>query len=125
MVIFKCAFQGQVTTLFSRIISMIYEALHNPIQSLEYTNTIVHEDSYFFSEKNSAFTPFSMVLGLMIKELHKGICLALNEKSVPVLVQLLKCLAALVQATPYHKMGQGLITKIVRNVKPFVYHKGT
>ncbi|CAG9863491.1 unnamed protein product [Phyllotreta striolata] len=76
-----------------------------------------------YSEKPSAFTPFSMILGLMIKELHKGICLALNETSVPVLTQLLKCLAALVQATPYHKMEHGLLGKVVTNVKPFIYHK--
>ncbi|CAG9838730.1 unnamed protein product [Diabrotica balteata] len=75
------------------------------------------------SIKSTSFTPFSVVLGLTIRELHKGLSLALVETSVPVLIQLLKCLGALVQATPYHKMSQGLITKIVRNVKPFIYHK--
>lgn len=60
----------------------------------------------------------------MIKEIHKGLCLALREMSVPVLIQALKCLCALVQATPYHKMSPGLITKLVRNVKPFIYYKG-
>lgn len=78
----------------------------------------------FFSERSSSFTPFSVTIGLMIKEIHKGLCLALREMSVPVLIQALKCLSALVQATPYHRMPAGLITKIVRNVKPFIYYKG-
>lgn len=60
----------------------------------------------------------------MIKEIHKGLCLALRDMSVPVLIQALKCLSAVVQASPYHKMSTGLITKVVRNVKPFIYYKG-
>lgn len=60
----------------------------------------------------------------MIKEIHRCLCLALREMSVPVLIQALKCLSALVQATPYHRMSPGLITKVVRNVKPFIYYKG-
>ncbi|XP_057658257.1 HEAT repeat-containing protein 6 isoform X1 [Diorhabda carinulata] len=75
------------------------------------------------SDKSMSFTPYSVTLGLMIKELHKTLCFALMENSSPVLTQILKCLAALVQATPYHKMPRGLITKIMRNVKPFIYHK--
>lgn len=35
----------------------------------------------------------------------------------------LKCFAALVQATPYHRLAPGLITKVIRNVKSFTYHK--
>ncbi|KAJ8927250.1 hypothetical protein NQ314_020301 [Rhamnusium bicolor] len=53
----------------------------------------------------------------------RGLSLALNEMSVPVLTQVLKCFAALVQATPYHRMSQGIITKVVRNVKRFIYYK--
>lgn len=60
----------------------------------------------------------------MLKELHKGLSLALNEMSIPVLTQILKCFAALVQATPYHRMSQGIITKVIRNVKSFIYYKG-
>jgi hypothetical protein len=60
---------------------------------------------------------------MTIGELHKCLNLALGERSIPVLVMVLKCLAALVQATPYHRLAPGLVTKVVRNVKPFVYHK--
>lgn len=59
----------------------------------------------------------------MIKELHKCLCLALNEHSIPVLNMVLKCLASLVQATPYYRLDSGLITKIVRNVKFLIYHR--
>lgn len=76
-----------------------------------------------YSDKTTSFTPFSVILGNMIKELHKCLILALNENSVPVLLQVLKCLAALVQATPYTRLGPGLMKKIVRNVKEFVYHR--
>ncbi|XP_044253365.1 HEAT repeat-containing protein 6 [Tribolium madens] len=73
--------------------------------------------------ENLAFTPFSVVLGLTIKELHKCLSLALSAHSIPVLTMVLKCFAALVQATPYHRLAPGLITKVIRNVKPFIYHK--
>lgn len=75
------------------------------------------------SDKTSSFTPFCVVLGLSLTELHKSLCLALNQVSAPVLTQVLKCLAALVQATPYHRMENGLITKMIRNVKPLIYHR--
>lgn len=77
-----------------------------------------------YSEKTTAFTPFSVTLGYMLKELHRCLSLALNENSVPVLLQVLKCIVGLVQATPYHRLSTGLITKIVRNVKIYVYHRG-
>lgn len=75
----------------------------------------------FFSD-NLSFTPYSVALGLMIKEMHKGLCLALSDHSIPVLNMVLKCLASLIQATPYHRLNPGLIVKIVRNVKVLIYH---
>lgn len=75
------------------------------------------------SDKSSSFTPFSVVLGLTLIELHRTLSLALCQLSVPVLALVLKCMAVLVQATPYHKLNPGLATKIVRNVKCLIYHK--
>lgn len=75
------------------------------------------------SEKNTAYTPFSVILGSMVFDLHKSLILALNENSIPVLTQALKCLAALVQATPYHRLTPGIISKIVRNVKIYIRHR--
>lgn len=60
----------------------------------------------------------------MIRELHKGLSKALQEMLASVLIQVLKCYAALVQATPYHRLPSGLITEVVRNVKPFIYYRG-
>ncbi|CAG9812627.1 unnamed protein product [Phaedon cochleariae] len=73
------------------------------------------------SDKSTSFTPFCVVLGLTLKELHRGLSLALTEKFALVLTQILKCFAALVQATPYHRMSPGLITKVVRNLKPLIH----
>nr|CAI5828887.1 unnamed protein product [Callosobruchus analis] len=74
-------------------------------------------------EKSTSFTPYSVVLGRMITELHRSLSLTLHEMSIPVLTQALKCYAALVQATPYHRISSKLMTKVIRNVKPFLYHK--
>ncbi|XP_017785560.1 PREDICTED: HEAT repeat-containing protein 6 [Nicrophorus vespilloides] len=76
-----------------------------------------------FSDKVGSFTPFSVTLGGIIRELHHCLCLALNDTSHHVLTQVLKCLAALVQATPYHRLPSGLVSKVVRNVKPLVHHR--
>lgn len=79
----------------------------------------------YYSKKNTAFTSFSVALGSMVAEIHKCLCLSLNERSIPVLTQCLKCMAALIQVTPYHRMTHGLISKIIRNVKPCINHKGS
>jgi hypothetical protein len=81
---------------------------------------------FIYSSKNPLpFTPFSITVGNMVRELHQALCLALTmENSIPVITQLLKSLAALVQNTPYHRLEPGLITKIVRNVRPRLRHKG-
>ncbi|GJQ86916.1 hypothetical protein Trydic_g11786 [Trypoxylus dichotomus] len=77
------------------------------------------------SEKSTAFTPFSVTLGSMVLEMHRCLRFALNENSIPVLTQVLKCLAELVQASPYHRLTPGIITKVVRSVKVFLDHKDT
>ncbi|KAF2895184.1 hypothetical protein ILUMI_10984 [Ignelater luminosus] len=75
------------------------------------------------SEKYTAYTPFSVILGSTIKDLHKNLILALNENSIPVLTQVLKCLAALVQATPYHRLTPGIISKVIRSIKVYIKHR--
>ncbi|KAF7272429.1 hypothetical protein GWI33_014777 [Rhynchophorus ferrugineus] len=76
------------------------------------------------SEKSVSFTPFSVELGLSLIELHRSLSIALvYQISVPVLALVLKCMAALVQATPYHRMNTGLVTDIIRNVKSLIYHR--
>jgi len=61
----------------------------------------------------------------MVCELHHSLCLALaTENSISVITHLLKCLAALIQNTPYHRLEPGLITKLVESVQSYLNHKG-
>ncbi|XP_047003089.1 HEAT repeat-containing protein 6 [Schistocerca americana] len=84
---------------------------------------------YFLQAERSgkrcaAFTPYSETVGNIIEEIHRSLCLALSaENSVPVIIQLLKCVARLVQNTPYHRLSHGLIMKVVRNTRAFLRHK--
>ncbi|CAG2053651.1 unnamed protein product [Timema podura] len=77
------------------------------------------------SERNmTAFTPWSVTVGNMVRELHRSLCLAvIAENSLSVLTQLLRCLAALVQNTPYHRLAPGLVTRVVSIVRRFITHK--
>ncbi|XP_060523367.1 HEAT repeat-containing protein 6 [Cylas formicarius] len=78
-----------------------------------------------YSARGGSFTPYSVALGVTLSDLHRTLNLALSDVSVPVLTQALKCVAALVQSTPYHKMAPGMIAKLARNVRAHVYHKDT
>ncbi|XP_031353548.1 HEAT repeat-containing protein 6-like isoform X2 [Photinus pyralis] len=75
------------------------------------------------SKKYTAYTPFSVILGAMVTDLHRCLSLALNENYVTVLLQVFKCLAALVQASPYHKLMPGIARKVIRNVKVYINHR--
>ncbi|XP_021942024.1 HEAT repeat-containing protein 6 isoform X3 [Zootermopsis nevadensis] len=77
------------------------------------------------SSKNfTSFTAFSVTVGNIVWELHQSLCMALAmENSILVIIQLLKCLAALIQNTPYHRLKTGLITQLVENVRPYLRHK--
>lgn len=66
-----------------------------------------------------------MILGSMIQQLHTCLCAALKDNSIPIITQTLKCLALLVQATPYHRLSPGLISDVISNVKPIIRHRDT
>ena len=72
------------------------------------------------------FTSFSVVVGRMIKELHRRLLLLLNSFDVSVFIatQSLKCLAALMSNVPYQKLQPGLITRTVKQIRPFLAHRG-
>jgi len=73
----------------------------------------------------TSFITFFGTVCLMIKELHFTLALILlAEKNVAVLTHALKCTAALVQSTPYERLNPGLATKLVRNCRPYIFHKG-
>lgn len=60
----------------------------------------------------------------MIVCLHECLNSALKDKITSVLAQVLKCYAALVEVTPYKRLKPGLISEVVHNVNPLLYHKG-
>ncbi|XP_071789810.1 HEAT repeat-containing protein 6-like [Asterias amurensis] len=75
-------------------------------------------------KRRSAFTPFSHTLAATIKEMHRCVLLALMAESFSTtLTQIIKCLSILVQNVPYHKLNPGLLTKIVKGIRPYFSHK--
>lgn len=74
---------------------------------------------------HTSFITFFGTVCLMIKELHFTLSLILfTEKNVTVLTHALKCTAALIQGTPYERLKPGLATKLVRNCRSHIFHKG-
>ncbi|XP_035690428.1 HEAT repeat-containing protein 6-like [Branchiostoma floridae] len=74
--------------------------------------------------KQTAFTPYSVTLGSTVKEIHRCLLLALAaESNVHTLFYLLKCFATLIPNVPYHRLQPGLITKVVRQIRPLLSHK--
>ncbi|XP_041349716.1 HEAT repeat-containing protein 6-like [Gigantopelta aegis] len=72
----------------------------------------------------TAFVPFSVILGSMIKELHRCLLLALIAENFPLtLTQLIKCLSTLVSNVPYHRLQPGLLGRIVKQIRHFLNHK--
>ncbi|KAJ2949139.1 hypothetical protein O0L34_g6080 [Tuta absoluta] len=75
-------------------------------------------------KENASFIPFSVSLGYMITCMHKVLVSILDsERNHAVIIVTLKCCAALVQATPYHKMKEGLISELVRATRKFLVHR--
>lgn len=72
------------------------------------------------------FMPFSIALGNRILTLYAALTQALSsENSLPVLIQILKCLAVLVQSTSFQRLQKpsGFIRKFVTFIRRLVYHK--
>ncbi|XP_028176593.1 HEAT repeat-containing protein 6 [Ostrinia furnacalis] len=74
--------------------------------------------------ETKSFIPFSVSLGYVITCMHKVLVSILDsERSHAVIIVALKCCAALVQSTPYHKMQEGLISELVRATRKFLVRK--
>lgn len=72
----------------------------------------------------STFIPFSVSLGYTVRAIYKSLSTILSsESSLPVLTHALKCLAVLVQASPFQQFEKGFIQNFVKDVKPLVYHR--
>ncbi|XP_064619703.1 HEAT repeat-containing protein 6-like isoform X2 [Lineus longissimus] len=75
-------------------------------------------------QHKTAFTPFSVTLGFMIKEIHRCLLLALSAENASLtLTQLIKCLGTLVVNVPYGKLRPGLLGRIVRQIKGYLNHR--
>ncbi|XP_004536698.1 HEAT repeat-containing protein 6 [Ceratitis capitata] len=77
-----------------------------------------------FKERTSSFLPFSQMLGISILAAYKSLTYVINnEESIHVLIQSLKCLAALVDVTPLIKLGYEIIYDFVAGIKSLLINK--
>ncbi|KAL4608428.1 HEAT repeat-containing protein 6-like [Arapaima gigas] len=71
-----------------------------------------------------AFTPFSVTLAASLRELHRGLVLALlAESSSQTLTQVIKCLAHLVSNVPYSRLRPGLLKTLWQQIGPYISHR--
>ncbi|XP_053374870.1 HEAT repeat-containing protein 6-like [Mercenaria mercenaria] len=74
--------------------------------------------------KTATFTPFSVILGSTVKEIHRCLLLAMISEEYPItLTQLIKCFGTVIANVPYHRMRPGLLSRIVKQVKHFINHR--
>lgn len=102
------------------------------IAALQATSTILYGTKAFLIQAETTenpptnFMPFSISLGNQIRMLYISLTQAMhNENSLPVLTQILKCLAILVQSTTFLKLQKprGLISKFVSLIRRLMHHK--
>ncbi|GAB6030080.1 HEAT repeat-containing protein 6 [Chamberlinius hualienensis] len=71
-----------------------------------------------------AFTTLSSTVTSTVRELHRTLILALvAETSTLVLTQIIKSITHLIQNAPVPKLSEGFLTKIAKQLKPFLSHK--
>lgn len=104
------------------------------IAALQATSAVIYGTKSFLTQAETTdnppttFMPFSISLGNQIHVLYMSLTQALhNESSLPVLTQILKCLAILVQSTSFPKLQRpsGFIGKFVSLIRRLVHHKDT
>ncbi|XP_060803157.1 HEAT repeat-containing protein 6 [Amyelois transitella] len=110
-----CAVTDPIASSRASVLSVILTMLSGARVYLSQADT---------SKKDGSFIPFSVSLGYVINCMHKALISILDsERSHAVIIVALKCCAALVQATPYHKMKSGLIGELVRATRKFLVHR--
>ncbi|XP_074635862.1 HEAT repeat-containing protein 6-like [Acropora palmata] len=73
------------------------------------------------STSSRPFTSFSVKLSGIVHELHRCLLQALMAETLATTkTQILKCLSILVLNSPYNRLKQGLLTKLVRQLKPLL-----
>lgn len=69
----------------------------------------------------SNYTPFAVSLASSVLSAYRSLCFILErEYAPPVLTQCLKCLAVLVQATPFEQLEMGFVYEFVGHVKKLI-----
>ncbi|XP_076662618.1 HEAT repeat-containing protein 6 isoform X1 [Halictus rubicundus] len=113
-VLTRCILKESVSKVKHSMLSTLTELLIDAKSFLTHA-----EDTH-----HTSFITFFGTVGLMIKELHFTLALVLSsDKNVAVLTHALKCAAALIQGTPYARLKTGLATKLLRNCRPYIFHK--
>ncbi|KAK2165572.1 hypothetical protein LSH36_48g03055 [Paralvinella palmiformis] len=88
--------------------------------SKQYLMAAEESDQY----RNAPFTPFSVNLGHMIKEIHRSLLLALVSETSPLATtQIIKCLATMIPNVPYQRLRPGLLTRVLKQIYPFISHR--
>ncbi|GBP30966.1 HEAT repeat-containing protein 6 [Eumeta japonica] len=115
--------------------TIAYCAVYDPIASsrtgaLSVILALLSGSKMYLSQAESSkmqttsFIPFSESLGYTILCMHKVLFGILEqERNHSVILVALKCCDALIQATPYHKMKNGLICELVRLTRKFLIHR--
>lgn len=94
-------------------LSALLEGTRSYLAAAEYSDQV-----------RTAFTPFSLVLGSTLKELHRSLLLAVVSENYPLtLTQLVKCLSTLVANSPYHRLKPGMLTRVVKQLRHLVTHR--
>uniref|UniRef100_A0A2M4CGA3 HEAT repeat-containing protein 6 n=1 Tax=Anopheles darlingi TaxID=43151 RepID=A0A2M4CGA3_ANODA len=116
-------------------VTLLNGALRDPapncrVAAIQATAFLLYRSKPFLVQAESSkkplmsFTPFSVTLGNMVIELYAMLTQALaQEANVTVLIQLLKCLTVLVQATPFHRLRSGLAREVVTVVQQLVLQR--
>ncbi|XP_059052046.1 HEAT repeat-containing protein 6 [Achroia grisella] len=111
-----CAVTDPIANSRASVLSVILALLSGSRMFLSQAETSKKE--------NTSFIPFSVSLGYVITCMHQVLVSILDsERSHAVIIVALKCCAALVQATAYHKMREGLISDLVRSTRKFLVHR--
>ncbi|KAG7308603.1 hypothetical protein JYU34_005823 [Plutella xylostella] len=111
-----CAVKDPIASCRANVLSVILSLLSGSKMYLS--------QAEISKKATESFIPFSVTLGFTITNLHKVLVTLLDsERVASVNLVALKCCAALVQATPYHKMKEGLISELVRSCRKFLVHR--
>ncbi|XP_034489705.1 HEAT repeat-containing protein 6 [Drosophila innubila] len=100
-------------------------------QALQLAAQLLYGSKPYLSQASSTsapsnYTPFAMSLASSVLEAYRQLTAILErEYAPPVLTQCLKCLAVLVQATPFDQLQMGFVYEFVPHVKKLARHVDT